>query len=62
VISFHCSRSRAVSPAGGAGRSFALILTGVTPIAAAETRPRLRMGIASEMWAVSRLKYMPNEK
>jgi hypothetical protein len=36
------------------GRSFALILTGVTPIAALETRPRLRMG-TSEMWAASRL-------
>ena len=40
VISFHCLRSRAVKPAGGAGRSFALILTGATPMAAAETRPR----------------------
>jgi hypothetical protein len=27
VISFHCLRSRAVSPPGGARRSFALILT-----------------------------------
>ena len=43
VISFHCLRSLAVSPAGGTGSSFALILTGVTPIVALEIRPRLRM-------------------
>jgi hypothetical protein len=62
VISFHCLRSRAVSPAGGAGRAIALILTGVTPIAAAETRPRLRMGMPPSVGRFLGSIYMPDEK